>query len=147
MPSLLEYVVGDTRLRTLHRGVLAIDLAVELVDSPYTLLAPVDTALARVDHLEGLFDDPDRIEELFDFFHFFLLRGIVETPVQTPLFVATVHGQLVQLGPQFVSAPSGTATILESVRCRGGMIHLLDSVVIPEQASRTLGAAPPSRES
>jgi len=128
---MLEFVVTDSRLQHVHRGVLATELSVDLVDETYTLLAPTDGAFARFAGTEGLFEDPERLEECFDLFSFLLIRGAVDRPSRAYRAALTVHGEQVLLGRGEVRTRCGNARILETVRFARGVIHLLDSVVTP----------------
>lgn len=129
--SLLEFVVSDSRLQQVHRGVLATELSVDLVEDAYTLLAPTDGAFRQLQTLDGLFDDPERLEECFDLFSFFLIRGCVDCPSRAYRAALTVHGEQVLLGAGQVKTRCGSARIIETIRFARGVIHLLDAVVTP----------------
>jgi len=133
------------------RWFLSVLVASELADDlrtpgPWTVLVPTDAAVTRWpgggrEAIEALFD-PDNAEALIDLAEHHVARGAVRLPRRGPALLATLGGAELRLGPAQAGADhAGLAPVLRpNLRCRNGVIHLLDAVPAPAWVEASLRA-------
>lgn len=148
--ALLEYLVAEPRLRYFHRLLVIADLSVELVEEPFTILAPLDAHWPAAD-LEDWMCDPDRTEDLFDLCHSMLIRGAFDVaaqldaaPQKTPE-LHTLFGNSVRLESRCVHARFQRVPIVDTVCVGPSIVHLLDGLLLPSSGleSRMIPASVP----
>lgn len=134
--SLLEALAARSDLSWLELGLASIELAEELEDGEFTLLAPSDLAFQR--HLgEGLgplLRDPEYTEERFDLFEHLVIRGRAHVGVSNApggVTFATLEGSSLRIERGHVVTERERTPILETLHCRNGLIHRIDSLVVP----------------
>ena len=134
-PTIVEVAQEDGRFTTLVAALEAADLAETLQgDGPFTVFAPTDDAFAALPDgtVEALLDD---IPTLTDILLYHVVAGQVPSSDVVDLSSAdTLLGQ-----PVVVNASDGVQindanVIIPDVEASNGVIHVIDSVLLPPEA-------------
>ncbi len=134
-PTIVEVAQEDGRFTTLVAALEAADLAETLQgDGPFTVFAPTDDAFAALPDgtVEALLDD---IPTLTDILLYHVVEGQVPSSDVVDLSSAgTLLGQ-----PVVVNASDGVQindanVIIPDVEASNGVIHVIDSVLLPPEA-------------
>jgi transforming growth factor-beta-induced protein len=135
LPSIAEIAQADDRFETLVQAAVAADLVGALNgDTDLTVFAPTDDAFAEVPPavLETLLGDPAALTAVLTYHAVpgvHLAAEVVETDSYTTLqgadLAITVEGDVVRVNQ---------AQIIEAdIRARNGVIHVIDSVLMPPE--------------
>jgi uncharacterized surface protein with fasciclin (FAS1) repeats len=101
---------------------------------PYTVFAPTDEAFARVpqDVLAGLAKDKAKLQEVLKY-HVLTSKWTTDD-IKLVKQTGTAQGKPVTFGSaQGVLTVNGAKIVKPNVDCANGMIHVIDSVLLPPQ--------------
>lgn len=134
-PDIVKLAVSNPDLSTLVKGVQAAGLATSLSNAgPFTVFAPTNEAFAKLP--AGALDDlmkPENKDKLNDILGHHTYVGVIKTDYLTdgqslgmvdgtPISIKMVDGKPVI---------NGTINILASVPAANGIVHVVDSVILP----------------
>jgi len=132
--SIVDIAVEDGRFTTLVAAVQAADLAETLSDEgPFTVFAPTDEAIAKLPEgtVEALLADIPALTNV-------LLYHVVEGKVMASDVVElnraqTVQGQYVDIKAEDgIVMIDGAEVVITDIEASNGVIHVIDSVILPE---------------
>jgi len=131
--DIVDTAVGSTDLSTLVQAVKTAGLVETLKgEGPFTVFAPTDTAFAKLpkSDLDGLLKNPDKLKEVLTF-------HVVPGKVMAKDVMALSSAKTVQGGSLSIDTRSGVkvngATVIKTdIVASNGVIHLIDTVVLPE---------------
>ena len=113
---------------------------------PFTLLAPTDAAFAKIpsDVIKKISDDPTALKQVLTYH---VIPGKVMSSGITTMKADTVEGEKLAVkvgkkGPRFGKAKVVEADIVAS----NGVIHAIDTVLLPPKVARSLGLVPPKKK-
>ncbi len=134
-PDIVKLAVSNADLSTLVKAVQAAGLATSLSNAgPFTVFAPTNEAFAKLP--AGALDDllkPENKDKLSDILGHHTYVGVIKTDYLsdgqslgmvdgTPISIKMVDGKPVI---------NGTINILASVPAANGIVHVVDSVILP----------------
>lgn len=134
-PDIVKLAAGNPDLSTLVKAVQAAGLATSLSNAgPFTVFAPTNEAFAKLP--AGALDDlmkPENKDKLNDILGHHTYVGVIKTDYLTdgqnlgmvdgtPISIKMVDGKPVV---------NGTINILASVPAANGIVHVVDSVILP----------------
>ena len=134
-PDIVKLAVGNPDLSTLVKAVQAAGLATSLSNAgPFTVFAPTNEAFAKLP--AGALEDlmkPENKDKLNDILSHHTYVGVIKTEYLTdgqnlgmvdgtPISIKMVDGKPVV---------NGTINILASVPAANGIVHVVDSVILP----------------
>ncbi|KEY18546.1 fasciclin domain-containing protein [Kaistella antarctica] len=134
-PDIVKLAVSNPDLSTLVKGVQAAGLATSLSNAgPFTVFAPTNEAFAKLP--AGALDDllkPENKDKLNDILSHHTYVGVIKTDYLTdgqslgmvdgtPISIKMVDGKPVI---------NGTINIIASVPAANGIVHVVDSVILP----------------
>jgi len=99
---------------------------------PFTVFAPTDEAFAKLPEgtLQGLLDQPEKLKKVL-LYH--VVSGTVMAADVTKLKSAeTLEGQAVAIGTKDGVTVGGAKVIKTDIEARNGVVHVIDTVLIPE---------------
>ena len=101
-------------------------------EGPFTVFAPTDDAFAALPEgtLEGLLND---IPTLTSILTYHVVPGAVMSgDLSDGMMPATVNGQTVTIGVGDGVTVDGANVIIADIEASNGVIHVIDSVILPE---------------
>jgi len=137
--TIVDIAAGDDRFKTLVAAVQAAGLVETLQgDGPFTVFAPTDEAFAKLPAgtLETLLM-PENKQQLVDILTYHVVAGKVMAADVAGLSEAeTVQGQKVDIKTDMGKVYVNDAqVILTDIEASNGVIHVIDTVILPEQAA------------
>lgn len=132
-PTIAEIAVEDGRFETLVAALSAADLVETLSgEGPFTVFAPTDAAFAALPDgtVEALLDDIPTLTDI-------LLYHVVAGEVPAEDVVTLTQAETVQGQPVVVSTMGGGVMVNDAeviqtdVMASNGVIHVIDSVILP----------------
>lgn len=134
-PTIVEVAQDDGRFETLVTALEAAGLAETLQgDGPFTVFAPTDEAFAQLPDgtLDALLDDTEALSSI-------LLYHVVSGQVPAADVVELSSAMTVQGQPVVISAGdqvmvNDASVVATDVAASNGIIHVIDSVIMPPQA-------------
>jgi len=141
-PSIIETLVVDTEFTMLVDAIGFAGLVEMLaIDAPFTLLAPNDSAFARLDKetLKRIFESRKNVKQL--------MAGLIitrELEAETLLEVETVttldRHQMVITKQDNRLMVGDAVVISKDIKCSNGVIHVIDTVPVPpaEEANNSI---------
>ena len=135
-PDIVKLAVSNPDLSTLVKAVQAAGLATSLSNAgPFTVFAPTNEAFSKLP--AGVLDDlmkPENADKLNDILSHHTYVGVIKTDQLTdgqnlgmvdgkPISIKIVDGKPVV---------NGTINILASVPASNGIVHVVDSVILPD---------------
>jgi uncharacterized surface protein with fasciclin (FAS1) repeats len=137
-PDIVDTAVTDGRFTTLVAAVQAADLAETLKsEGPFTVFAPTDEAFAALP--EGTLDSllqPENKQQLIDILLYHVVPGKVMAADVTNLSSAeTALGEEVNISTQDgrVLLNGDVEIIITDIETSNGVIHVIDTVLLPPQ--------------
>ena len=132
--NIVDTAAGAGNFNTLLAAAKAAGLADALSTGQFTVFAPTDDAFNQVD--PSLLSDllkPENKSKLADILKYHVVPGVVAARDAYPLdTVSTLNGQQVSLSLRSSQPMIGNANLLKTdIRCSNGMIHVIDSVLLP----------------
>ena len=133
--SIVETAVGAEGLTTLVAALKAADLVGALEgDGPFTVFAPTDAAFAALP--EGVLAsllEPENKAQLASILTYHVAPGALDAAaVVGRTRIATLNGQSASVrvdgGAPFID---GAGVVTADIRCSNGVVHLIDSVILP----------------
>jgi uncharacterized surface protein with fasciclin (FAS1) repeats len=144
----LDIVLGSEDHKTLASlaGTLPAILDVLKSEGPLTLFAPTDDAFNKLDQatLDAVTADSDLLTKVL---HYHVIAGVAFDPASAPAksFPDTALGQKVSVSVSdhvIIGFGLGTSTVTGSVTASNGVVHVVDTVLVPPpSASETAKAA------
>ncbi|MDD7972581.1 fasciclin domain-containing protein [Roseinatronobacter alkalisoli] len=131
--DIVDIAAGNETFSTLVAAVTAAGLVDTLKgDGPFTVFAPTDDAFAALPEgtVEALLDD---IPTLTAILTYHVIPGAVMSGDLTDGMMAeTVNGQSVTIGVGDMVTVDGATVIQADIAASNGVIHVIDSVIMPE---------------
>ena len=131
--DIVDTAVAAGNFKTLATALQAADLVTTLKgDGPFTVFAPTDAAFAKIPkaQLDALLKDKSKLAAVLTYH---VVPGAVMAKDVKPGAVKTVQGQslTVKVDGGKVMVDGATVTTAD-IRARNGVIHVIDSVVLPK---------------
>ena len=148
MVTIAEIASGDGRFETLVAALQAADLAETLDgEGPFTVFAPTNDAFAKLPEgtVESLLADIPALTDV-------LLYHVVAGDVMAADVVALESASTLQGGSVPISVDGGTVmvndarVVITGIEASNGVIHVIDSVLIPPTTSGSVVVPPTSGE-
>ena len=143
-PTITQIVASDPQFSTLLTAVQAAGLADTLSSGSYTVFAPTNAAFAKVpsDTLSNLLNDPAMLKAVL-LYH--VVPGKVSAKQVMSLKSAkTANGANVSVKVSGGKVMINTATVIKADVCaRNGLVHVIDSVLLPPMAAAPAPAPAP----
>ena len=134
--DIVEVAVADGRFTTLATALTEAGLVETLQgEGPYTVFAPTDEAFANLPEgaLEALLADPEQLTAVL--LYHVVAGEVPSSEVVTLTEAETVQGEPVQIrvedGKVFIN---DAEVILTDVEASNGVIHVIDTVILPPSA-------------
>jgi len=134
--DIVDTAVGAGSFKTLVAAVQAAGLVDALKGSgPLTVLAPTDEAFAKLPPatLESLLK-PENKQQLVDILTYHVIPGAVKSETVATLTQAkTLNGQQIDISATESGVAVDNANVVQvDIECTNGVIHVIDSVILPE---------------
>lgn len=134
--SIVETAVAAGQFKTLATALQAADLIETLEGKgPFTVFAPTDEAFAKIpkEKLDALLKDKKALQGVLTYH---VVAGDVGSSEVVKLDSAkTVQGQAVRIKTDGGKVHINDATVVKAdIRCSNGVIHVIDSVLLPPQS-------------
>lgn len=134
-PTIVKLAVGNKDLSTLVTAIQAADLTTSLSNTgPFTVFAPINAAFDKLP--AGTVDDllkPENKEKLTDILGHHTYVGVIKTEQMTDgQNLGMVDGKNITI--KMVNGKptiNGTANIIASVPASNGLVHVVDTVILP----------------
>ncbi|MGY6705512.1 fasciclin domain-containing protein [Roseinatronobacter sp.] len=131
--DIVDIAAGNEAFSTLVAAVTAAGLVDTLKgDGPFTVFAPTDDAFAALPEgtVEALLDD---IPTLTAILTYHVVPGAVMSgDLSDGMMAETVNGQSVTIGVGDTVTVDGATVIQADIEASNGVIHVIDSVILPE---------------
>jgi len=141
LSTIVETAVADGRFTTLVAAVGAAGLADTLNSpGPFTVFAPTDDAFAKLPAgtIDALLADPEGA--LTDILLYHVVSGKVMAADVAGLSSATsVSGRILPIDTSDGVKIAGATVIITDIECSNGVIHVIDTVMIPPEAKYEAG--------
>jgi len=135
MNNIVETAIQAGSFNTLVAAVKAASLVDTLSGSgPFTVFAPTDEAFAKLPHgvLEGLLADIGKLREILSYH---VVPGkVMAAEVVTLHSAKTVQGRSLTFSNHSGVKLDDAKVIQTDIQCSNGVIHVIDSVVVPKAA-------------
>lgn len=133
MRNIVETAVEAGQFKTLVKAVKAADLVGTLSGpGPFTVFAPNDAAFSKLPKgtLDGLLKDKKKLTSVLTYH---VVAGKVMAADVVKLKSAkTVQGQKVAIDTKDGVKVDGAKVIKTDIQCTNGVIHVIDSVILPK---------------
>lgn len=133
MPNIIETAIAAGTFNTLVTAVKAADLVETLSGpGPFTVLAPTDEAFAKLPAgtVEGLLKDIPKLKSVLTYH---VLAGkFMAADVIKLTSAKTVNGQEVTIATINGVTVDGATVIKTDIETDNGVIHVIDSVILPK---------------
>ena len=136
MPNLKDIVdtaAANEDFSTLVQAVQAADLVEALKgDGPFTVFAPIDAAFEKLPEgtLDAVLEDKPKLQAILKYH---VVAGKVMSGDVVELETAeTLQGQSVTIGTEDGVTIDGAKVIQADIECANGVIHVIDTVILPE---------------
>jgi len=135
MSNIVDTAVAAGSFNTLVAAVKAADLAGTLSGpGPFTVFAPTDEAFSKIpsDTLQGLLK-PEAKDKLAGILTYHVVAGkVMAADVSKLTSAKTVQGQNVHIDASNGGVKVNGANVIQpDIECDNGVIHVIDSVVLP----------------
>ncbi len=131
--DIIDIATGNEEFSTLVAAVTAAGLVETLQgEGPFTVFAPTDDAFAALPEgtLEALLDD---IPALTSILTYHVVPGAVMSgDLEDGMMAETVNGASVTIGVGDTVTVDGATVIMADIEASNGVIHVIDSVILPE---------------
>lgn len=129
--SLIDILLQDATLSWCLHGFIATGLLADLRDDgPFTLFLPRREALLSLPWtMEQLLADETLIDQRFDVFEYTIARGLYGA--RGSRNVVSLQGERLRVSRGKVIGRFGEGTILETLRARNGVVHVVDACLMP----------------
>jgi uncharacterized surface protein with fasciclin (FAS1) repeats len=132
MADIVDVAVGDGRFKTLCAAVTAADLVDTLKGAgPFTVFAPTDEAFAKLPPgtVESLLQDIPKLKTIL-LYHVVSGKHVAGDVVKLTE-VNTVQGSALKIDASDGVKVGGAKVVIADVAADNGVIHVIDSVLIP----------------
>lgn len=135
LPTIAEIAIADGRFNTLVAALTAADLAgVFLAPGDYTVFAPTDDAFAALPAgtIEALLANPKGALTTILLYHV-VGDSLSRDQIATDTFIPTLEGRALTVnrsGSNIIDI-SGAKLLITNIQASNGIIHVIDSVLIP----------------
>lgn len=138
--DIVDTAVGAGKFKTLLAAVQTAGLVETLKGKgPFTVFAPTDEAFAKLP--EGRVDEllrPENRNRLTALLSYHVIAGKLYLSRQSP---ATLEGQSLAIRTSGLFEVNGARVMASDIAASNGVIHIIDSVLVPPPAQRTPRAA------
>jgi len=133
--DIVDTAVGAGTFETLVAAVSAAGLVDVLKgDGPFTVFAPTDEAFAALP--EGTVENllkPENLDQLIAILTYHVVPGkVMSTDLADGMMAATVQGSSVTIDLDNGVMVDGATVIAADIEATNGVIHVIDSVILPQ---------------
>ena len=133
--DIVDTAIAAGSFSTLVKGLQAAGLDATLRgEGPFTVLAPNDAAFVKLPsgQIDALLADPQQLQEVLSYH---VLQGLILAADVVHLTSATtVGGQTLNINAENGDVRINDAKVINpDIRCGNGVIHVIDTVLIPPQ--------------
>lgn len=132
--NIVQTAVGAGQFKTLVAAVKAADLVETLSGpGPFTVFAPTDEAFAKLPEgtVEALLKDQEKLKAILTYH--VVSGNVMASDVVKLSSAKTVNGQDVTIMVKDGKVMVDNATVIKTdIKCSNGVIHVIDSVIIPK---------------
>ncbi len=131
--DIVDIAVADGNFTTLVAAVEAAGLVDTLKsDGPFTVFAPTDDAFAALPEgtVEALLEDIDTLTAILTYH--VVPGAVMSGDLSDGMEAETVNGQSVTIGVGDTVTVDGATVIQADIEASNGVIHVIDSVILPE---------------
>ena len=131
--NIVDIAVADGNFTTLVAAVEAAGLVDTLKsDGPFTVFAPTDDAFAALPEgtVEALLEDIDTLTAILTYH--VVPGAVMSGDLSDGMEAETVNGQSVTIGVGDTVTVDGATVIQADIEASNGVIHVIDSVILPE---------------
>jgi uncharacterized surface protein with fasciclin (FAS1) repeats len=135
MPDIVDTAVAAGSFNTLVAAVTAAGLVETLKsDGPFTVFAPSDDAFAKLP--EGTVDSlvkPENKDKLTAILTLHVVSGkVLSTDITGPMSPASVNGEELTIATDGGVTVNGAKVTTADIDCSNGVIHVIDTVLLPK---------------
>ncbi len=139
----MEATINGGSFSKLIKAIKATDLD-EILEGPgpYTVVAPIVEASARIpDKVRAALNaDKPALAELLSYH---VIPGeVIAVDVARPDSATTVQSSVIAIGSSNGVKVDGASVVITDMRASNGIVHVIDSVLIPNRKSRSYPATP-----
>ena len=138
MADIVDVAIGDGRFKTLCAAVTAAGLADTLKGSgPFTVFAPTDEAFGKLPQgtVESLLQDIPKLKTIL-LYHVVSGQYMAEDVVEEES-LASAANQSIPVDTSNGVMVGGAMVTQADIECDNGVIHVIDSVMMPQVQART----------
>ncbi len=132
--DIVDTAIAAGNFTTLVTAVKAAGLVDTLKsDGPFTVFAPTDEAFAKLPHgtVEKLLANPDKLKQILTYH---VISGKVMAADVKPMKVKTVEGADATITVKNGNVMIDKAKVIKTdIVCSNGVIHVIDSVIMPKK--------------
>ncbi len=141
--KIMEATINGGSFSKLIKAIKATDLD-EILEGPgpYTVVAPIVEASARIpDKVRAALNaDKPALAELLSYH---VIPGeVIAVDVARPDSATTVQSSVIAIGSSNGVKVDGASVVITDMRASNGIVHVIDSVLIPNRKSRSYPATP-----
>ena len=140
--DIVDTAVAAGSFNTLVKAVQAAGLVETLKGpGPFTVFAPTDEAFAKLPPgtVEGLLANPEKLKAVLTYH--VVAGNVMAADVSKLTFADTVNGQRVNISTKDGVMIGNAKVTATDIKCTNGVIHVIDSVIMPETADVVAVAA------
>ena len=134
MKNIIDTVEGNPQFSTLASAIKTANLTDALSGTePYTVFAPTNEAFKKVppETLTEVLDDPERLSNILNYH---VVAGkVMSADVMKLKEAATVEGTMVTIDTSKGIKINNASVTSADVECGNGVIHIIDTVLMPAQ--------------
>lgn len=133
MKNVVDTAVEAGNFKTLVKAVQEAGLVDTLAgDGPFTVFAPTDEAFSKLPEgtLEGLLNNKEKLTEILTYH--VVADKVMADSVMTLSNASTVNGKDVSINTSDGVKVNNAKVIKTDIECSNGVIHVIDTVLIPE---------------
>lgn len=141
MPNIIRTAIAAGTFKTLVKAIEAAGLVDALSEpGPFTVFAPNDEAFAKVpkETLNGLLADK---EQLISVLKYHVASGTVYSKdITQSIDCKTLLGESLLVRPEMGVMVNGAHVVTADIKCDNGVIHVIDTVLLPKSIQRKQAA-------
>ncbi len=133
MKNLVETAIEAGNFKTLVKAVQEADLVDTLSsDGPFTVFAPTDEAFAKLPEgtIESILKDKEKLTNILTYH--LVANKVMSNDVIKINSAKTVNGKELSINSENGVKIDDATVIKTDIECSNGVIHVIDSVLLPE---------------
>ena len=133
MKNIVETAIEAGNFKTLVKAVQEAGLVETLEgDGPFTIFAPTDEAFEKLPEgtIEHLLNDKEKLTDILTYH--VVPNKVMSDAVVNLTFATTANGKRVRINSKSGVKVENANVVKTDIECSNGVIHVIDSVLIPE---------------